>query len=110
MHKIKFIVMNRVLLFLTTVLIVSIKTQAVPPPPPSPYPFNEDFETSSTIGGSLANWTQTPSLTFATQSNHGTNGSIGLRKNLFSLSQKTPAGVPRLAPSARRGPPGESAT
>lgn len=76
--------MNRVLLFLTTLLIVSIKTQAVPPPPPSPYPFNEDFETSSTIGGSLANWTQTPSLTFATYATHGTNNSIGLTKNLHN--------------------------
>jgi hypothetical protein len=84
MHKIKIIVMNRILLFLTTLLIVSIKTQAVPPPPPTPYPFNEDFETSSTIGGSLANWTQTPSLTFATYATHGTNNSIGLTKNLHN--------------------------
>jgi hypothetical protein len=98
MHKIKIIVMNRILFFLTTLLIVSIKTQAVPPPPPSPYPFNEDFETSSTIGGSLANWTQTPSLTFATQSNHGTNGSIGLRKNLFSLSQKDSISTMQIGP------------
>lgn len=98
MHKFKFIEMNRILLFLTTLFIVSFKVQAVPPPPPTPYPFDENFETSSTLGGSLANWTQTASMTFSTYANHGTNNSIGLTKNLFSLSTKDSIATMQIGP------------
>lgn len=90
--------MNKLLLVTTSLLVLIMKAIAVPPPPPTPYPFNEDFEASSTIGGNLANWTQTPSMTFSSYAIHGTNGSIGLTKNLHNNALKDSISTMQIGP------------
>jgi hypothetical protein len=75
--------MKKTILFFT-IFVASIKLSISQPPPPPPgnYPYLETFESFSGIGGNIIGWTGS-TTTLQAYTNHGTNGSIGMARNVF---------------------------
>jgi hypothetical protein len=75
--------MKKTILFFT-IFVASIKLSISQPPPPPPgnYPYLETFESFSGIGGNITGWTGS-TTTLQAYTNHGTNGSIGMARNVF---------------------------
>jgi hypothetical protein len=92
--------MKKILLLLT-IFVASLKLSISQPPPPPPgnYPYLETFESFSGIGGStLTGWTGS-AITLQAYTNHGTNGSNGMARNVFhSPNVSSPANIYIISP------------
>jgi hypothetical protein len=74
-----------ILLFTAITILISSSFSQPPPPPPGNYPYFEDFESFSGFGGTVTGWSGS-TLTLQSYSNHGTDGSIGMARNVFHSS------------------------
>jgi hypothetical protein len=85
------------LIFLLFVLVNKTFSQP-PPPPPGNYPYLENFENYSGFGGDIIGWTGS-TFTLLAYSNHGTDSSIGMARQVFhSSSVSSPATINIISP------------
>jgi hypothetical protein len=87
-----------ILLFTIFVASVKLSISQPPPPPPGNYPYLETFESFSGIGGNITGWTGS-TITLQAYTNHGTNGSNGMARNVFhSPNLSSPANIYIVSP------------
>ena len=91
--------MKKITLFFTIfVASVKLSISQPPPPPPGNYPYLETFESFSGIGGNITGWTGS-TITLQAYTNHGTNGSNGMARNVFhSPNLSSPANIYIVSP------------
>ena len=91
--------MKKIILFFTIfVASVKLSISQPPPPPPGNYPYLETFESFSGIGGNITGWTGS-TITLQAYTNHGTNGSNGMARNVFhSPNLSSPANIYIVSP------------
>jgi hypothetical protein len=66
---------------------------------PTPYPYYENFDNLSTVGGvDIPMWTHTTPITFSTYAIHGTNNSVGLTKNLNNFTTEDSVATLQIGP------------